>query len=272
MPQVPDPNAGWLPADQFILPRQELQASQIEEFLRHLFGDIARRPAQLRLREAAAVVRYLKLLCSQGVLTPAKEAADASGSEHSKDRWDANRIAEIIWNVLLQSGEFVTATKSEALDFLGKYRQTYLANPHFDRALAYVERFELPAGSRNPQEAPTFKSRSRTARIYPPNSRLKDDLSERIYVADRALIRAGLKTKRRPVIADALQAAGIGRRASGETIWTAEDVSDRVKEYVRAQQKWFAKLKVSWNGEGVVDQRISFFKFVQAKKRGDVEE
>lgn len=271
MPQVPDSNEGWISADQFILPRQELEASQIDGFLRHLFGDIARRPEQIKLREAAAVARYIKLLCSQGVLSLGQKTGDASATEQSKTRWAANQIAEIIWSVLLQSGEFATASKPEALNFLRKHRRTYLANPHFDSALAYVERFELPANARRPEEAPTFKSRSRTARIYPPNSRLKDDLSERIYVADRALIRAGLKTKRRPVIANILQSAGVERRGSGEAIWTAEDVSDRVKEYVRAQQKHYSNLNVQWSGEGLVDQRISFFKFVQARKESQSE-
>lgn len=194
-------------------------------------------------------------------MTAGRNARSVS-PEHSKARRCANQIAEIIWNVLLQSGEFPTATKSEVLDFLRKHRQTYLANPYFDQALAYVEAFDLPADGVPMIEPPTFRSRSRTVRIYPSNARLKSDLSERIYIADQALKRAGLKTKRRSVIVGALEDAAVEHR-SGDTMWTPENVNERVKEYQRSQRLLWSKRKIKWSGEHLVDDRIHSFKLSQ---------
>jgi hypothetical protein len=277
MPQVPDPNEGWISMDRLMLPRQALEISEIDEFLRYIFGDIARRPDPLRLRETAEVVRFIKRLTSQGVpRAVANEGADVAtkyrsmSPEQSRARWYADQIAEIIWNTLLQSGEFPTAAKSEALNFLSKHRQTYLANPYFDEALAFVEAFELPAHAPPMNEPPAFRSRSRTVRTYASNARLKSDLSERIYIADEALKRAGLKTKRRPVIGRALEDAAVEHR-SGDTTWTSEEVNERVKEYQRSQRLQWSKRKVKWTGEHLVDDRIHSFRLAQSGRKASSE-
>lgn len=260
--------------DQFILPRQALEPSEVDEFLSHLFGDIARRPEPLRLRETAAVVRFIKQLTLHGVpTTVAIDGPDAVARfdrrsispEHLTARSCAGQIAEIIWDLLVQHGDFPIATKPEVLRFLDRHRRTYLANPLIDQAIAYVQGFELPANAA-PIEPPTLRSRSRTARIYPPNARINSDLSERIYIADQTLKRAGIK-KRRPVIARALEVAGVEHR-SGESIWTAEDINERVKEFQRSQRLRYSSV---WNGEHLVDWKISFFRFVQSNKKASSE-
>src|ERR1035441_4488693 len=58
---------GWISAASLAIPRQHLHESEVEAFLEFLFGDIAERPEELTVREAASVVRYLSLLELRGV-------------------------------------------------------------------------------------------------------------------------------------------------------------------------------------------------------------
>jgi hypothetical protein len=242
MPQVldtSDPNF----LEQWASLGKPLGNDELEVFLRHVFANLARRPEALRLRAVAAVARRIRWLVDFGVpkevIAAGPEAvANFQGTERSADHkalvFDARRTAEILWGNLMLYGEIEPCSTEQALAYVRRNGDTHLANPYLNATIEFLERFELPSGARNPFTAPYLQSKSMSAQGGNPNPHLTDDLSERIYGADHALRRTGLK-RWRPLIARVLNEAKAPKRRS-RLAWGAEDVSNRVKEYETAQR------------------------------------
>jgi hypothetical protein len=207
MPQDPSIRASRSPAPPGSR-RIKLQPTAIESFLTYLFSDIARRPKKLRLSEAAAVARFLHSLSFAGVPNDVAKGGDEAlqkygleqPEEGMKARACLEELSQLIWNTLFQCGEFNVANPHIATRFLETHRHTYLANSPVDEALELIKRRRMPTGGSPRYGPPRLRSRSRTVAAGCDNrNQPKDDLSERIFIADEALNWAG-KKKRQPSI------------------------------------------------------------------------
>src|SRR5260370_19166731 len=147
--------------------RYTLAVEDLDPFLQHRFGDIARRPEALHLKQTAAVARYLLWLSWDGVPNNIK----ASGSDVVMEYWPgetendkdagrcAGRVAERVWRDLLRYGEFQPSSKYRALGFLRNHNNMYVGNSDVERALDFVQRFDLPSLVTYPFRPPNLKSR-----------------------------------------------------------------------------------------------------------------
>src|ERR1017187_1105668 len=267
MPQVPESD-GWIRSDQLTeVPHGRLKAPEVDAFLDFLFGDVARRPIPLHLRETAGVVRYLRLLACKGVPRGvANRGANAlreyyESKDYQKDvrsRAAAENIAKVLWGDLSQWGQIKPCTKDQALRFVSRHSETYLAShPQLAPALKVLAELEVPPPA--PHEPEPFKPPSRMSRSLnaqgSSNPRLQDDLSERICAAFYALQRANLK-KIRNRLADALDKAGVPRRS--DSTWACDVVNERIKEYRNGQLLAEEHLK-KWQDQ-LVDKWITLFR------------
>jgi hypothetical protein len=97
----------WIRSDQMVLPRQSLSPEEIGAFLEFLFREIARKPKRLKLKETAGVTRYLKALAFE---TPPSGERDA-----------VERLAEVMWLTMLDTGQIEIARKDEVIHFLRRH-------------------------------------------------------------------------------------------------------------------------------------------------------
>ena len=211
-----------------------LDQSEVDDFLRFLFKDVAGRPEPLLLRETAAVVRYLRLLALKGlprtvVAKGPKAVEQYEETPAYRKNSDARRVLEqmasAIWGNLSQFGQIEPCSPGKAIRFLRRHAGTYLAGKplRLPRVLKLVQELEVTPkkpGEPKPFAPPLIVSRSRSAHGT-GNSRLQDDLSERIYVALHALKRSSVKSPQNR-IADALvycvkSSATCGRRGDGHS-------------------------------------------------------
>jgi hypothetical protein len=219
-----------------------LHKAEVGRFLEFLFGDIAVRPAPLRPREAAAVVRYLLLLACAGV----PREVNAQGGDaielywrtgrppDSEARQAAERLANGLWGDLRRYGQINLPKniRHRAQEFLRRCSKTYLAaNPYLPLAQKLLEEFLIPTDARHPFAPPNLRSRSMTA-CGVGNSYLGDDVSERIYAGYHALKGAQVRGARR-LVAQALKNERIQMRARplGKTEWSDVEVYNRAKNY-----------------------------------------
>jgi hypothetical protein len=218
MPPSNDVNQeSWIRGDQLILPPQTLSQEQIGPFLQYLLKEIARKPKRLKLKQTAGVARYFRAV-----------AAEASGSVQ---REIVNRLAEVLWLTMLDSGQIEIASKAEAVQFLKAHALTYFASFDVNRILEYLG--NLPEPSRHSQffRPPKLKGASRSAGGQGP-ARLQDDLTERIYVAYYALRRIGIQDARGRIVA-VLNELGYetGVRSATECRWGPSEVYERVRQF-----------------------------------------
>ena len=178
-----------------------IETDELDEFLKFLFAEIARKPAPLGLREVSSIVRYLMSLGVAGI----PRAVLAQGAEaikrYSHDRRSASenrmaestwQMAEIIWRTLIRSGNIPLASKKETEDFLRAHAKTYLANPYLSDTLRFVRKFELSDHTALTFTQPHLMSRHINAQGQ-GNPYLLDDLTERIAAAYFALTRVGIR-------------------------------------------------------------------------------
>jgi hypothetical protein len=208
---------GWIRGDQLILPRQTLSPEENGPFLEFLFGKIARKPKQLKLKETAGVARYLKA------------AAVEAGA--SPERGTIERLAEVIWLTMLDSGQIEIAPKGEAIQFLKTHALTYLASFDVNRISEYLANLPEPARHAEFFQPPKLKGASRSA-WGQGRARLQDDLTERIYVAYHALRRTGTRNTRGR-IATVLNEKGYetGVRSVTQCRWGPAEVNERVRQF-----------------------------------------
>ena len=219
------------------LENSKLRADEADGFLDYLFRTVARRPARLKLKEAAAVARYLDSLALR-VPVPG-------------DRQYLESLAKVIWGAVLQYGEIPTCEKKDAISFLNCHADTYLACCDPGRASQLVR--DLAPPELTLKQLP-LKSSTMSV-VGDRNPQQTDDLTERIYVGYHALREAKIR-RAGPRVAAALNAAGIRTRARGGTSrgWSAYEVGERVKQHER-------QLKVRrWKRMAVVARWVRWFR------------
>jgi hypothetical protein len=263
-----------------MLPRLQLKPEEIDDFLRFMLSEIAFRPDEINIEECATVSRYLDWLSWAGIPTalvaagPLARSAYLRSSKGKSDeiaRFNVDRIAKIIWGNALQYASFEPSDKTTALAFLKKQSQTYLANPYFESAFAFVEEFDIPADAPRRFGRPGLISPSINQQSP---SKFEDDLADRIVSARSALQRAGVR-KCTPRVAQALNAKGIKfdkRGASYARKWHWEAVRAWIKRHRKRQlelarelgmdeaqaERWFID-----NRERRVDHWIHSFRFAR---------
>ncbi len=217
MPPSNESKGGWIRGDQLILPRQVLSPEQVAPFLDHLFREIARKPKRLKLKETARVARYLKAV-----------AVEAPGS---RERDVVNHLADVIWLTMLDSGQIELAQKQEAIEFLKDHAQTYLASFDVERIVAFLENRREPSRHAEFFQPPKLLGKERSASGGGP-AQLRDDLTERIYVAYHALRRTGIRDARGRIAA-VLNQLGYATHARPATLraWSSAEVIERVRQF-----------------------------------------
>ena len=213
----PSDQAGWIHSDQLILPRQSLSREQAEPFLSYVFGQLARKPRRLKLKETAPVARYLKAI-----------AAETPGSPQ---RIMLDRLAGVIWSALFEFGRIEIATKPEAIRFLREHAHTYLSSFDIEGIVKQVDKRDEPSRHREFFLPPNLMGEGRSVQSGGP-ARLRDDLTERIYVAYYALRRASIRNARGRIAA-VLNQRGLrthARSGTGQS-WGSPEVIERVQQF-----------------------------------------
>jgi hypothetical protein len=238
MPQVPESGRGDVeqPA------RVTLDTSEIDDFLRFVLFDIARRPKALKIRECIRVARYLDWLVKCGVpkevLRSGPKAVEAhrrraQSAEERDKQWCAEEIADLLWGRVRRLDAHQAASNQEALSFLEVHADTHFANPFIGRAIDLVQDFDVPAEELRPAAKPNLTSRSRAG--FGTDPHLQDDLSERLFAADHALKRMGLRRTRKMIAAvlneGKIQSSRRLKRDAAEQEWLPEEVHERVKAF-----------------------------------------
>jgi hypothetical protein len=210
-------NDGWIRSDQLILPRQTLSQKDIEPFLQFLFKEIARKPKRLKLKQTAGVARYLKAV-----------AAEAQGSAQ-RDKVD--RVAEVLWLTMLDSGQIKIAPKEEAIQFVKTHALRYLASFDVNRIVEFLQNQPEPLRHTDFFRPPKLSGARRTALGREP-ARLQDDLTERIYAAYHAVRRTGTRNARGR-IATVLNELGHEPdvRSVTDCRWGPSEVNERVRQF-----------------------------------------
>jgi hypothetical protein len=230
-----------------------LRQSEVDDFLRFLFFDIARRPAPLTMRECMQVGRYLDWVAQAGVPKEAlRQRPDAvrahRNRDHSREERDKKRcvkhMADLLWGRVRTMNAHQVASNQHALRFLQRHQQTHFANPFIGRTLDLLEDFDVPADDIRPRIGPSLVSSSIAA--LGGKSRLQSDLSERLFAAHHALKSVGLH-RTRPRIAQALNECGTqpqrrGSRDASERAWLPDDVHELVKSFEKRLRRRFAKV------------------------------
>ena len=229
-----DPD-GWIHSSQLAFKPYKLPEEDIQPFLDSLLTDIATRPAKLRLRETAAVVRFLLFLASQGVPTKLldsdKETVAQYRSEESVESREARsrleNLAGVIWSVLRQTGDLPTADRETALQFLERHRTTYLDPYDVTEAIDLIETLRLRPDAEDPFVPPHLISRTTTS-TGQGNPYLGSDLTQKIYIAFHFLKRHKVKGAD-GVIVKKLNELRVKHERKEEG-WDYPDINDKVKQ------------------------------------------
>jgi hypothetical protein len=249
MPQVSDPN------DRRCDPKKptgaKLETSELDDFLRFLLFDVARRPAALKIRECMRVARYLDRLATDGVpkeMLPTGRSAEEPhprrlSAEERDKKWCAQQIADVLWTRVRTLNSHDAASNRGTLRFLESHAETHFANPFIRRTMDLVKDFDVPVKDMRARPKPNLVSASMTA--YGGDPRRPDDLSERLFVADHVLKGARLP-RRREKIVEVLNKSGVQtRRRLGrdptEQEWLPEEVRERVKAFEKHVQHQLTK-------------------------------
>jgi hypothetical protein len=257
----PEQQDAWISSENLKLPLQELEASEIADYLAWQFGDLAKKSEPLHLRETASVVRYLHWLALHGVPKEVIHAGAEAVEEYrrtgrTKDalqsRQAVERTAKIIWGDLLQFGQIEAASKSETENFLREHAP-YWPHPWMELSLKFLEDYDLPPDARSPFRPPHLHGRDASAQ-GDGNPYVQSDLSERIAAADRVLARARVRGRRKQ-IAEVLNASPLTRRS--DALWGPEEVADRVKGYKKQKRD----IRYEALANGLADRWIASYRY-----------
>ena len=128
---MPLSRPGWTHSSQLILPRQRLSPQEVAPFLSWVFGNLARKPQPLKLKEAAGVARYLLSL-----------AYEMPGGP---ERFMLEQTARVIWLAMLNAGQIQITEKLEVIRFLRCHAATYLAGFDVERIAKQVDERAEPS-------------------------------------------------------------------------------------------------------------------------------
>jgi hypothetical protein len=214
----PPSSEGWIHSDQLSkLPPQRLEAGEADAFLEYLFSALARRPARLSVREGIRVARYLRALDGEMDAGPRRQVL--------------KQLEGAIGRLVLEYAPAERGDQRETITFLERHADTYLAPFDVAAALRCIRESAPPVKEVGVTRPPHLVS-SHIAAHGDGTPQLRDDLSERIYAAYKALRRAGVGGARQRV-ADALNRKGlkISARGTRSTVWGPYEVYERVKQY-----------------------------------------
>ena len=208
----------WRLREQVEAGHMKLEEAEIQPFLDYVFGDLGRRPPEIRVREAARVARFLRRLALYGVpkQRPDRQAVSGRKSRDDKtqvseqDQMRLHDLGERIWNILLQNAPIEPSGPAAAIGFLRRYQPTFLAHHKVVEAVRVIQALELPTGTEDPFPPPNLVSGTVTA-TGKGNPRLSDDLTDRVYAAYFALRRQKVR-RVGPQIADVLTRLGVERK------------------------------------------------------------
>lgn len=218
MPPDPEDTESYIASSDLPeIPVQVLTREEAPAFLAFLFGDLARRPERISLRESAAVARYLRAL--------ARETSPGTL------RAELERMARQVWMDALDFAPFEIAKKSQAMAFLRRHAETHLASYDTEAMLGHVGSSPRPTKFAEPASLPRLLSRS-MAVVGPVGQRPGDDLSERVFAAYTALRVAGIHGAS-TFVAGAIKASGAkGKNGRApQTDWGADEVRERCKRF-----------------------------------------
>jgi hypothetical protein len=259
-----------------------LDASEIDDFLRFVLFDIARRPKTLKIRECIRVARYLDWLVKGGVpkevLRSGPKAVEghrrrAQSAEERDKRWCAEQIADLLWGRVRRLDAHQAASNEEALSFLRLHAETHLANPFVGRAINLIQDFEVPAEELRPLAKPNLVSRSRAG--FGTDPHLQDDLSERLFATDHALKRMGLRRTRKKIAAvlneGKIQTSRRLKRDVAEQEWLPGEVHERVKTFEKRIKQQLSRVPAGRNlndlvrevRDGMADKWIGEYKWAR---------
>ena len=213
----PSSEEAWIDSSELPrIPRQTLRKDEVNAFLDFLFSDVARKPAEIRLLEGAAVARYLVAL--------------AWRLEPGEDRHLLERLGDVIWETIFQVAPFQISKKQQAVRFLKRHAASYLSWFDVERALASVKDNPRPRRAEELFRADRLRSGSLGVG-GPVDARSQDDLTERICGAYYALRQAEVYDARGK-IAQALNRHGLRSRVRRDVSrkWGSAQVYERVKQ------------------------------------------
>jgi hypothetical protein len=184
------------------------------QLLDFLFSTIARKLPPIRLREGAAIARYLHSLAWDSARGPERKLLDA--------------LSHGVWGIVLQRADFETADRRQVVEFLEKNAHSHLVQ--FDVVSAVKLIRSLP-GPKPHSIPPVLSGPFHSETLGSHRSRLKDDLTERIAAAYWDL-RYAKVPKASTLIAGALNRYGISTRSrESDSRWCGYEVMERVKQY-----------------------------------------
>lgn len=206
----------WMSSEELQHPsKRKLRADESGAFLEFLFADLARRPVEMRLRDAASVAKYLDALAHEE-------------REPGQDRHVLEYLSRVVWRTARRAAPIRLSAKDAAIDFLLRHSGTYLPDRAVSKAVELIRERPVPKNPTNPA-----RLLSRGMSIQSESvARLQDDLSERIYSAYWALRLAKVHGARSRV-AETLNAKGLKRSTRGDRTcgWDSDTVYERVKQF-----------------------------------------
>ena len=205
----------WMSSEELDHPSERrLRADDSGPFLEFLFADVARKPEEMRLREAASVAKYLDALAHEE-------------REPGQDRQVLEYLSRVVWRTALRAAPITLSAQDAAIDFLQRHSGTYLLDRAVDRAVKLIRERPVPT---NPTNLARLVSRGMS--IESESVARLHDLSERIYAAYWALRLAKVHGARKRV-AEMLNAKGRKRSTRGDRTcgWDSDTVHERVKQF-----------------------------------------
>jgi hypothetical protein len=170
------------------------------------------------------------------------------------------QLESAIRHLVMEYAPAERGDQREAIAFLERHADTYLAAFDVAAALRCIRESAPPAKEAGVPRPPHLVS-SHIAAHGDGTPQLRDDLSERIYAAYKALRKAGVGGARQRV-AEALNREGlkISARGTRSTVWGPYEVYERVKQYENALQGRFGNRRQAcrWS-EAVINKWARLF-------------
>jgi hypothetical protein len=232
---------------------QILRPDEIEAFLNYIFSDISRRPKRLKLKETAAVARYLKAVAVETSFSPERELVE--------------RVAEVIWGTLLDTGQIEIASTEQVMEFLEEHAPTYLASFDVPAMVKYLRQVKAPTRHSDFFRPSNLMGKRRSGSHRGPDQ-LPDDLTERIYAAYHALRKAQVRDARGRV-SEVLNRLGYKTQSRSDVNqWSSAEVIERCRQYeARLKQRYrltnneAGRMKLAQLREAGVAIWVSGFRF-----------
>lgn len=236
-------------------PHRSLKPNEVDQFLQFLFSDVARRPGEMRLREAVQVAKYLRSLAWELPPGPGRALLDD--------------LSKVIRDTAFQVAPIKSTKKPSVTGFLRRHAGTYLRRPIAERAIALVDESDIPKPSEKEGNPPELISQRMSIR-GDSVAHLRDDLGERISVGYWAIREAKVHGAR-GLVAKALNAQGHRQRSrqGGVQAWDSYAVYERVKqvETRSTKRQGFTKKQHQRWRKAMVNKWLGLFHLAKDEER-----